>query len=47
MYVATLTVITGWAILFGTAILVEYAVAVFIFFSLFVKLYEEPRLARE
>lgn len=47
MYVATLTVISGWAILFGAALLVAYAVVVFTFFSLFVKLYEEPRLARE
>ena len=47
MYVATLAVIFGWAILFGAAILVAYGVVVFIFFSLFVKLYEEPRLTRD
>lgn len=47
MYVATMAVISGWAILFGAAILVAYGVVVFIVFSLFVKLYEEPRLTRE
>ena len=47
MYVASLAVVAGWATLFGTAILVAYAVAPFVAFSLFVRLYEEPRLPRE
>lgn len=47
MYVASLTVVVGWATLFEAAILVAYAVFLFVFFSLFIRLYEEPRLARE
>ena len=47
MYVAVLTVLAGWITLFGAAKLVAYAVVVFVFFSLFIRLYEEPRLARE
>ena len=47
MYVASLTVVMGWATLFGAAVLVGYAIVLFVFFSLFIRLYEEPRLARE
>ena len=47
MYVASLAVVSGWAALFEAAILVAYAVVLFLVFSLFVRLYEEPRLARE
>ena len=47
MYIASLTVVIGWGALFGAAILFAYAAALFVFFSLFVRLYEEPRLARE
>lgn len=47
MYVASLTVVLGWATLFGAAVLVAYAILLFIVFSLFIRLYEEPRLARE
>ena len=47
MYVAALTVVVGWGTLFGAAILVAYAGVLFVVFSLFVRLYEEPRLARE
>ena len=47
MYVASLTVVIGWAALFGAAILFAYAAVLFVFFSLFVRLYEEPRLTRE
>ena len=47
MYVASLTLVAGWAALFGAAILVAYGVVLFVVFSLFVRLYEEPRLARE
>ena len=47
MYVASLAVVLGWATLFPTALLVAYAVALFVVFSLFIRFYEEPRLARE
>ena len=47
MYVAVLTVILGWAILFRTTGLVLYALAVGTCFHLFIVLYEEPHLARE
>ena len=47
MYVAVLTVVLGWATLFGAAVLVAYAILLFVVFSLFIRLYEEPRLARE
>ncbi len=47
MYVASLTLVLGWATLFGAAVLVAYAILLFVFFSLFIRLYEEPRLARE
>lgn len=47
MYVASLAVVLGWATLFSTALLVAYAVALFVVFSLFIRFYEEPRLARE
>ena len=47
MYVAALTVVIGWATLFGAAVLVGYAIVLFVAFSLFIRLYEEPRLARE
>ncbi len=47
MYVASLTVVMGWATLFEAAVLVGYAIALFVAFSLFIRLYEEPRLARE
>ena len=47
MYVASLSVVVGWATLFGAVILVSYAILLFVFFSLFIRFYEEPRLARE
>ncbi len=47
MYVAVLTVVMGWATLFGAAVLAGYGVVLFVAFSLFIRLYEEPRLARE
>ena len=47
MYVAVLTVVMGWAALFGAAVLVGYGVVLFVAFSFFIRLYEEPRLARE
>ncbi len=47
MYVASLTVVIGWATLFSAAILLTYAVVLFVVFDLFIRFYEEPRLARE
>lgn len=47
MYVAVLSVIGGWAMLYEAAILWAYGAAIFVFFSLFIRLYEEPRLTRE
>ena len=47
LYISMLTVIAGWAALFGTAVLVGYAGVLFVVYSLFVRLHEEPRLARE
>ena len=47
MYVASLTMAIGWATLFGAAVLIAYAAVLFVAFSLFVRLYEEPRLERE
>lgn len=47
MYVASLAVVMAWATLFGAVILVGYAIVLFVVFSLFIRLYEEPRLARE
>ena len=47
MYVAVLTVVVGWAVIFGAVILVAYAALLFVIFSLFIRLYEEPRLERE
>ena len=47
MYVAVLTVVMGWATLFGAVVLVGYAILLFALFSLFIRLYEEPRLDRE
>ena len=47
MYVAVLSAIAGWAILYGTLILWAYGAVVFVFFSLFIRFYEEPRLTRE
>lgn len=46
MYVGLITLIAGWAIMFGSVILVWCGVILFIFFSLFVRLYEEPHLHR-
>ncbi|MDE0248207.1 MAG: isoprenylcysteine carboxylmethyltransferase family protein [Gammaproteobacteria bacterium] len=47
MYVASLTMVIGWATLFGAVVLIAYAAVLFVAFSLFVRLYEEPRLLRE
>lgn len=47
MYVASLTMVVGWAVLFGAGVLIIYAAVLFAAFSLFIRFYEEPRLARE
>ncbi len=47
MYVGLLTMIAGWALLYGSVLLAAYGVGIFIFFSLFIHFHEEPRLSRE
>lgn len=47
MYVGVLSIIAGWAVLFGAGILAAYGAAWFIIFSLFVRFHEEPHLTRE
>lgn len=47
MYVGVLSIIAGWAALFGAGIVAAYGATWFIIFSLFVRFYEEPHLARE
>lgn len=47
MYVGLITLIAGWAVMFGSMVLVWCAVLLFVFFSLFVRLYEEPHLRRK
>lgn len=47
MYVAVLSAVAGWAILYGAPVLWAYGGALFVFFYLFIRFYEEPRLTRE
>lgn len=47
MYVAVLGTIAAWAILYEAAVLVAYGGLVFVFFALFIRFHEEPRLTRE
>lgn len=47
IYIAELTMIAGWAILFTAPIIVAYGVVLFVVLSLAVHRYEEPRLARQ
>ena len=47
IYIAELTMIAGWAILFTAPIIVAYGVVLFVVLSLAVRRYEEPRLARQ
>jgi len=47
MYVAVLSAVFGWAVLYGEPVLWAYGGAIFVLFSLFIRLYEEPRLTRE
>ena len=44
IYVALLAIILGQALFFGSLRLLEYAAVAWLFFHLFVLLYEEPRL---
>lgn len=46
MYVAVLSLILGQALLFGNIRVLEYGIAVWLGFSLFVLFYEEPTLRR-
>lgn len=47
MYVGLITMVAGWAILFGSMVLVGYGVFLFVFFSVFIHFHEEPHLSRE
>jgi protein-S-isoprenylcysteine O-methyltransferase Ste14 len=47
MYVAVLSLVAGQALLFGSVDLVEYAVVLWLGFTAFVLLYEEPALRRQ
>ena len=47
MYVGLLTVVAGWAVLFGSVLMVGYGVVLFVLFSVFVHFYEERHLSRE
>ena len=46
IYEAVLIAIAGWASLFEAPILVAYGVVLFVVYSIFVRRYEEPHLAR-
>jgi protein-S-isoprenylcysteine O-methyltransferase Ste14 len=46
MYIAVITILVGWAVMFRTMALIIYAVSVTILFHLRVVLAEEPFLAR-
>lgn len=47
MYIAVLTVVLGWTLVFGSMWLVLYMVALAIGFHLRVRCYEEPRLRQQ
>jgi len=47
MYVAVLSIILGQALLLGSVRLLQYAGFTWLFFFLFVRLYEEPTLRRQ
>ncbi|WP_419164519.1 methyltransferase family protein [Candidatus Palauibacter sp.] len=47
MYVAVMTVISAWAILFGGVLLWTWIVVAFVIFSQFIRHYEEPHLTRK
>jgi protein-S-isoprenylcysteine O-methyltransferase Ste14 len=45
IYIGVLTAIFGWAVLFQSLRIAQYAIVVGVFFHLFVVFYEEPTLA--
>lgn len=47
MYVAVVSIIVGQALVFGSALVLGYAAAVWLLFQGFTMLYEEPTLRRE
>jgi len=47
MYVAVLTILTGWALLYRSWLLAVYAIVVAILFHCRVVLHEEPWLERQ
>lgn len=47
MYAGLIAMVAGWAILFGSILLVGYGVFLFAFFSVFIHFHEEPHLSRE
>jgi len=47
MYVAVVTIVIGEALVLGRAVLLAYAALLWLFFTLFVVLYEEPALAEK
>ncbi len=47
MYVAVVTIVVGEALVLGRGVLLRYAALLWLFFTLFVVLYEEPTLAKK
>lgn len=47
MYLAVLSMICGWAVLYAAAAVAVYAAALFAFLSMSLRFYEEPRLTRQ
>jgi protein-S-isoprenylcysteine O-methyltransferase Ste14 len=46
MYIAVVSLILGQGLFFGSILVLEYGVAVFVGFYLFVLIYEEPTLLK-
>jgi protein-S-isoprenylcysteine O-methyltransferase Ste14 len=44
MYIAVVSLILGQGLFFGSILVLEYGIAVFVGFYLFVLIYEEPNL---
>ena len=47
MYIAVLTIVTGWSVVFGSAWLIVYVFALAVGFHLRIVFYEEPMLRRQ
>ena len=47
MYIAVVSIVTGWSLLAGSPLLGAYALFLIVTFHLRVVLYEEPRLAKQ